>query len=35
VERTELLKCLLLYFELHLHGFQKPRSLEVLQAVFD
>jgi len=35
LERKELLNALLLYFELHLHGFQKPRSLGVLQAVFD
>ena len=34
-ERQGLLSALLLYFELHLHGFQKPRSLGVLQAVFD
>ena len=34
-ERQDLLKVLLLYFELHLHGFKKPRSLAVLQAVFD
>ena len=35
LERRELLNALLLYFELHLHGFQKPRSLGVLQAVFE
>ena len=33
--RQELLKKVILYFELHLHGFRKPRSLPVLNAVFD
>jgi DNA repair protein RecO (recombination protein O) len=33
--RQELLKKLLLYFELHLHGFRKPKSLAVLNAVFN
>ncbi|MET1258736.1 MAG: DNA repair protein RecO [Flavobacteriaceae bacterium] len=33
--RQELLKLMVLYFELHLHGFRKPRSLAVLNAVFD
>jgi DNA repair protein RecO (recombination protein O) len=34
-QRQELLRRLLLYFELHLHGFRKPKSLEVLQDVFE
>lgn len=33
-QRQELLKKLLLYFQLHLHGFRTPRSLAVLNAVF-
>ena len=33
-ERQELLKNLVVYFELHLHGFKKPRSLAVLNEVF-
>ncbi len=33
--RQELLKKVLLYFELHLHGFRMPRSLAILNAVFD
>lgn len=33
--RQELLKKVLLYFELHLQGFRSPRSLAVLNAVFD
>ncbi len=33
-ERRTLLQKLVLYFELHLHGFRKPRSLEVLNEVF-
>ncbi len=32
--RQELLKILVLYFELHLQGFRKPRSLTVLNEVF-
>lgn len=32
--RQELLKKLVLYFELHIHGFQKPKSLAVLTAIF-
>lgn len=32
--RHELLKHLILYFELHLQGFRKPRSLAVLNQVF-
>ncbi len=34
-ERQELLQNLVMYFELHLHGFQKPRSLAVLNEVFN
>jgi len=33
-QRQELLQKVILYFELHLHGFRKPRSLAVLNAVF-
>ncbi|WP_394974582.1 DNA repair protein RecO [uncultured Croceitalea sp.] len=33
--REPLLKSVILYFELHLHGFRKPKSLAVLNAVFD
>lgn len=33
--RKELLKKVILFFELHLHGFRKPKSLPVLNAVFD
>lgn len=33
--RQELLKKVILYFELHLPGFRKPKSLEVLNAVFN
>jgi DNA repair protein RecO (recombination protein O) len=33
-ERQILLKCLLHYFTLHLDGFVKPKSLEVLREVF-
>nr|WP_299170664.1 DNA repair protein RecO [uncultured Allomuricauda sp.] len=33
-QRQELLKNVILYFELHLHGFRKPKSLAVLNAVF-
>lgn len=32
--RQELLKKLVLYFELHVHGFRPPKSLAVLNAVF-
>ena len=32
--RQELLKSLVLYFELHLQGFRKPRSLAILNQVF-
>lgn len=34
-ERHELLQKLVLYFELHLHGFKRPRSLAVLNEVFN
>ncbi len=33
--RQELLEILIEYFELHLHGFRKPKSLEVLKTVFN
>lgn len=33
--RKSLLNAIVLYFELHLHGFRKPKSLAVLNAVFD
>lgn len=32
--RQELLKSLVLYFELHLQGFRKPKSLAILNQVF-
>jgi len=32
--RQELLNLLVLYYELHLHGFRKPKSLIVLNEVF-
>ncbi|WP_430909561.1 DNA repair protein RecO [Maribacter sp. 2-571] len=32
--RQELLKSLVLYFELHLQGFRKPKSLSILNEVF-
>jgi len=32
--RHELLKSLVLYFELHLQGFRKPKSLAILNEVF-
>jgi len=32
--RSELLTMLLVYFELHLHGFKKPKSLSVLNEIF-
>lgn len=32
--RQELLKCIVLYFELHLPGFRRPRSLSILNQVF-
>lgn len=33
--RQELLKSLVLYFELHLQGFRKPKSLAILNEVFN
>lgn len=33
-ERQDLLKSLVLYFELHLQGFRKPKSLAILNEVF-
>jgi DNA repair protein RecO (recombination protein O) len=32
--RQELLKILLLYFELHLQGFRRPKSIAILNEVF-
>lgn len=34
INRLELLKSLILYFELHLQGFRKPKSLAILNEVF-
>ena len=34
-ERQDLLQKLVVYFELHLHGFKRPRSLAVLNEVFN
>lgn len=34
-QRQELLKILITYFELHLQGFKKPKSLEVLNELFN
>lgn len=33
-QRQELLKSCILYFELHLQGFRKPKSLDVLNEIF-
>lgn len=33
--RQELLKSLVIYFELHLQGFRKPKSLAILNEVFN
>ncbi|WP_405247816.1 DNA repair protein RecO [Cellulophaga sp. Asnod2-G02] len=33
-QRQELLKSIILYYELHLHGFRKPKSLAILNEVF-
>ncbi len=33
--RSEILTMLLVYFELHLHGFKKPKSLSVLREIFN
>ncbi len=32
--RSDILAMLLVYFELHLHGFRKPKSLSVLNEIF-
>ncbi|MDH7447374.1 DNA repair protein RecO [Aquimarina sp. 2201CG14-23] len=32
--RNEILKMLLVYFELHLHGFKKPKSFSILNEIF-
>ncbi|MBW2960303.1 DNA repair protein RecO [Mesonia aestuariivivens] len=32
--RKSFLEMLILYFELHLHGFKKPRSLDILHQLF-
>ncbi len=32
--RQDLLHSLIVYFELHLHGFKKPKSLDVFNALF-
>jgi DNA repair protein RecO (recombination protein O) len=34
-DRQEVLRNLVTYFELHLHGFRKPRSLSILNDVFN
>lgn len=34
-ERAEALNLLLLYYQLHLQGFKKPKSLDVLQQLFN
>jgi DNA repair protein RecO (recombination protein O) len=34
-KRRALLETLILYFELHLFGFSKPKSLEILNEIFD
>ncbi len=33
--RSDILAMLLVYFELHLHGFRKPKSLAVLNEIFN
>lgn len=33
-QRQSLLNSVIMYFELHLHGFRKPKSLQVLSQVF-
>ncbi|WP_025741990.1 DNA repair protein RecO [Aquimarina pacifica] len=33
--RSDILTMLLVYFELHLHGFRKPKSLSVLNEIFN
>lgn len=32
--RNQVLEVVLMYFELHLHGFKKPKSLQVLNEIF-
>lgn len=34
-KRRELLETLIQYFELHLLGFSKPKSLQILNEIFD
>ena len=34
IQRRELLRALVNYYEIHLQGFRKPRSLDVLDEVF-
>lgn len=34
-DRLELVQNLIFYFEVHLHGFRKPRSLAILNEVFN
>lgn len=34
-QRSEALQLVLLYYQLHLHGFKKPKSLDVLQQLFN
>ncbi|SEK70932.1 DNA replication and repair protein RecO [Aquimarina amphilecti] len=34
IVRNEILNTLLVYFELHLHGFKKPKSLSILNEIF-
>lgn len=34
-ERQELVRAIVLYFELHLQGFRKPKSLAILNEVFN
>ena len=33
-ERQQILQIIIRYFELHLDGFKKPKSLTILEAVF-
>lgn len=33
-QRTNFLEMMLLYYELHLQGFRKPKSLDILQQIF-
>jgi len=34
MSRNDILNVLLVYFELHLHGFKKPKSLTILNEIF-